>query len=263
MNQAFDKPSFVTLNARGLIRVEGADAFKFLQNLLSNDLSLLDSTPLLHACLLTPQGKFLHEVFVSKDSNSYLLECEGGPRTADLLKRLTMYKLRANLTLTADDRRPVYVVFNGAGLPDPRHPSLGSRSFDKPDLPELPFEAYDDLRIRLGIADGSRDAELEKSTLEELNMAPTAVSFTKGCYVGQELTARMEHRGLGKRHLQALGFAEAAPAYDAAVLLANGREIGNMRSSCGHVGMALLRDDALEELRNNDDTHFIYLLGRG
>jgi folate-binding protein YgfZ len=164
--------------------------------------------------------------------------------------------------LEAEPLRPVYVIFGTDALPDPRHPLLGSRSLIKPDLPELPFEAWDELRIRLNIADGSRDAELEKSTLEELNMADTAVSFTKGCYVGQELTARMEHRGLGKRHLHALGFAETSPAYGTPILLADGTEIGEMRSGCGHIGMALLRDDALEELRKNDDTHFVYLLGR-
>ena len=262
MKPAFDKPSFVTLPARGLIRVGGPDAFKFLQNLVSNDLAALDTTPLLYACLLTAQGKFLHDFFISKDGDTYLIECEGGPRTDDLLRRLTLYKLRSQVTLDAEPQQPVYVTFGTDALPDPRHPALGSRSLTKPDLPELPFEVWDELRIRLNIADGSRDAELEKSTLEELNMAETAVSFTKGCYVGQELTARMEHRGLGKRHLHALGFAETSPAYGTPVLLADGTEIGEMRSGCCHIGMALLRDDSLEELRKNDDAHFVYLLGR-
>lgn len=262
MTPSFDTPCFVTLHARGLIRVSGADAFRFLQNLVTNDLSLLDSQPLLHACLLTPQGKFLHDFFISRDGDDYLLDCEGGPRTSDLLKRLTVYRLRSQVSMTAEERNPVYIVFNGEGTADPRHPVLGARSFLKPDLPEKPFADWDELRIRLNVADGSRDAELEKSTLEELNMADTAVSFTKGCYVGQELTARMEHRGLAKKHLYALGFAETPPVYGATVTDSDGNEIGEMRSSCAHVGMALLRDEAVETLRGHDDTRFVYLLGQ-
>lgn len=260
MSDPFDKPSFVTLPNRGTIRVGGDEARHFLQNLISNDIDKLDAQPLLYACLLSAQGKFLHDFFIQKDNGEYLIECEGGPRTADLLRRLTMYKLRSKVTLHANESVPVYAAFEDGGLRDPRHPSMGHRSFAQPVLPELPYTVYDDLRIRLNLADGSRDAELEKSTLEELNMAETAVSFTKGCYVGQELTARMEHRGLAKRHLQPVGFAEAPiPGNSIEV---EGKEIGTVRSVCGSIALALIRDDALPTLRTHNEQSFVYLLGR-
>lgn len=260
MSIPFDKPSFVTLPNRGTIRVGGEDASRFLQGLITNDITKLETQALLYACLLSAQGKFLHDFFIRKVDGEYLIECEGGVRTADLLRRLTIYRLRSKVTLTANENVPVYVIFENGGLQDPRNPSMGHRSFIKPQLPELAYEVYDDLRIRLGLADGSKDAELEKSTLEELNMAETAASFTKGCYVGQELTARMEHRGLAKRHLQALGFAEA-PVSGAPVEL-DGKEIGTIRSVCGKIALALIRDDALPTLRTHDDKSFVYLLGR-
>jgi folate-binding protein YgfZ len=253
-------PSFVTLPNRGTIRVGGEDAAKFLQGLITNDIAKLDTEPLLYAALLSAQGKFLHDFFIRKNEGEYLIECEGGARTADLLRRLTIYKLRSKVTLISNDTVPVYVIFEDGGLRDPRNPSMGYRSFTKPELPEVAYEVYDDLRIRLTLADGSKDAEIEKSTLEELNMAQTAVSFTKGCYVGQELTARMEHRGLAKRHLQALGFAET-PVSGAFVEI-DGKEIGTIRSVCGKIALALIRDDALPTLRTHDDQSFVYLLGR-
>jgi hypothetical protein len=125
----------------------------------------------------------------------------------------------------------------------------------------MPFTFWDEQRIRLGLIDGSRDAELEISTLEELNIADTAVSFDKGCYVGQELTTRMEMRGLGKKHLLPLGFNGQVPFFSDPLKNADGKVIAEMRSSCGTVGLALVRDDALEELRTYDEQSPFYLLG--
>ena len=256
-------PTYVALPNRGQIRVSGSDAPKFLQGLISNDLDKLSHQPSLHACLLTAQGKFLYDFIMTLDGPDYLLDCEGSDRTKDLLRRLTMYKLRAQVTLTAHEKVDVYAVLNESfgGTPDPRDSQLGLRTSVRPNLPESPFTVWDDLRIRLGIADGSRDAELEKSTLEELNMTRSAVSFEKGCYVGQELTARMEHRGLGKRHLVPLGFNTPLPAAGEEIILA-GRIIGSMRSSCGSIGLALIRDDTIELLRETNDQSPLYLLGQ-
>lgn len=262
MNPSFDKPCFVELPARGLINISGDDATRFLQGLISNDINLLDQSPLLYACLLTPQGKFLHDFFISRTGNGYLVETEGADRAQDLLRRLTIYKLRSKVTLDLLPDAPIYVTFGAAqGLPDPRHSDLGSRALTKPDVPQVPFAMWDELRIGLGIADGSRDAELEKSTLEELNLSDTAVSFTKGCYVGQELTARMEHRNLGKKHLRALGFKDTAPAHGTALMISN-QLIGDMRSSCGKRGLALVRDDALDLLKAQQHDSEIHLLGQ-
>ena len=101
----------------------------------------------------------------------------------------------------------------------------------------------------------------KKSTLEELNMADTAVSFNKGCYVGQELTTRMEMRGLGKKHLMPLAFNMPVPAPGDDIILED-RTIGSMRSSCQSIGLALIRDDALEILKDTYDQSPLYLLGQ-
>ena len=199
---AATKPFFVTLPARALIHIGGAEAQHFLQNLITNDMELLATQPSLYACLLTPQGKFLFDFFINRNGDDYLLECGGGARAEELLKKLTMYRLRSKVNLSLDNNRAVYVIF-GTGLPaDPRHPDLGHRTFVKPDMEERPYETWDRLRISLGVPDGSRDMEIEKSTMIESRIDVFhGVSFTKGCYIGQEITARMHNRGLAKKHL--------------------------------------------------------------
>lgn len=236
MSQPEITPCFVKLPHRGLIKVGGEDAFKFLQNIVTNDLNKLDTLPFVHSCLLTAQGKFLHDFFISKSDDIYLLDCEGGERTKDLLKRLQLYRLRAKVTLEALENNSVFSVIEN-------NQSLGTRSFTKPSLPENGFEVWDKLRISLAIADGSRDAEIEKSTLAELNMEDS-IDYQKGCYVGQELTARIHHRGLAKRHLFPVKFENTAPV-SGTTLTHEGKTIGEMRSSNGNIGLALLKDDVL------------------
>lgn len=227
---------FVELPDRGLIKVGGEDAFKFLQNIITNDLKKLDTAPSIHSCLLTAQGKFLHDFFVSFVDGIYLIECEGGHRTQDLLKRLTMYRLRSKVTLEAIEAMTVYGI-----LENDR--STGSRSFEKPDLPHKGFDVWDQRRIALAIADGSRDAEIEKSTLAELNLEDS-IDYNKGCYVGQELTARIHHRGLAKKHLFPVKFNGVTPVRGIG-LTYQGKNAGEMRSSNGNIGLALLKDEVL------------------
>lgn len=235
------KPFYVTLPRRGLIHIEGADRVSFLNALVSNDVTQADGTRLVYACLLTPQGKFLHDFFIHAGDGFLLLDCEGGARAQDLYERLLKYRLRAKVQISVEDNHPVYAVFgdNGTGLPDPRHAEMGYRSFEKPDMDEQAFEDWDRLRISLCIPDGSRDMELERSTLLEARLdVLNGIDWNKGCYVGQELTARMHYRGLAKKHLRVVKIDGPAPA--PFTDLPNG---GQMRSSCGDVGLALLKDD--------------------
>ncbi len=227
-------PCFVSLPNRGLITVTGEETFKFLQNIVTNDLNRLDHAQAVHSCLLTAQGKYLHDFFMSKTEGGYLLDCEGGERARDLLKRLTLYRLRSKINFGIREENPVYAIFKNG---------IQTRGFEKPDLPEQPFSYWDERRIRTAAADGRRDAEIEKSTLAELNMED-AIDYNKGCYVGQELTARIHHRGLAKKHLFPVRFETAAPPYGTA-LFHNGRPIGEMRSSQGKIGLALVKDEVL------------------
>ncbi|PZO86483.1 MAG: folate-binding protein [Micavibrio aeruginosavorus] len=236
------KPFSVKLSARGLIRLDGADAIPFLQGLVSNDVSKADANTIVYACLLTPQGKFLHDFFIHRTPDGLLLDCEGGDRARDLYDRLTKFRLRAKVSLSVEDNADIYaVVGTEHGLPDPRHPALGYRSFEKPAVEEGSFADWDALRISLLVPDGSRDMELEKSTLLECGIEKlNGIDWKKGCYMGQELTARMHYRGLAKKHLCLVDIDGAAPPPFSD--LQNG---GQMRSSCGAVGLALLKDDGL------------------
>lgn len=253
-----EKATYTSLPRRGLIHVEGPDRREFLQNLITNDLKFLKPGQALYACLLTPQGKFLHDFFVSEGESFVLLECEGGTRAQDLYKRLNAYRLRADVKISVEENIPVYAVlpplippvsggvWEGA-YPDPRHPNMGWRSFEKPDLQEQPLEFWDRQRIKLCIPDGSRDMIPEQSTLDEAHIEKlNGVSYEKGCYVGQELTARMHYRGLGKKHLYAI---EGALSEPGAEIKSEGKTIGEMRSNCGDMGLALLKDDSLNKLQ--------------
>ena len=190
------------LENRAVIRVTGPEAITFLQGLVTNDVEDIKSGNAVYAAMLTPQGKFLFDMIIAPDGEDLLLDIEAD-RKPDLLRRLMMYKLRAQVELI-DEEAKVWALFDGeassgVSYKDPRHKALHSRvvSPDNP-LPEaniLPLEKYEERRIRHGIPDGSRDIKVEKYFWLETNAEKlNGVSFTKGCYVGQELTARMKHR---------------------------------------------------------------------
>lgn len=223
---------YIPLENRGRLILTGADTRSFLQNLITNDMNLLAPERSLYACLLSPQGKFLHDFFIHDYGDYIVMDCEGGERAHDLAKRLSLYKLRADVQIEAQPENTVYAIFGSdqIGQPDPRHEEMGYRSFEKPEaLEQKPFAEWDSRRITLAIPDGSRDLVVGNSTMDEAHMDQlNAISYDKGCYLGQELTARMHYRGLGKKHLQTVKIAE----------LPEGAEL---RSSCGELGLALVR----------------------
>ncbi len=232
------KPFYVKLENRGLVHIEGEDRKSFLDGLVSNDIDKASPDSILYACLLTPQGKFLHDFFVHDGGDFLLLDCEGGERARDLYERLLKFRLRAKVKISVEENNAVYAVFGTEdGLPDPRHPEMGRRTFEKPECEERPFEEWDRLRISLCVPDGSRDMEAERSTLLECGIDKlNGIDWNKGCYMGQELTARMHYRGLAKKHLYTVTLSQSIAPFSE---LPNG---GNMRSSCGDIGIALLKD---------------------
>lgn len=258
MSKAF----YVQLKNRGLIHLEGEDRVDFLQGLITNDVSKLKEQCVQYACLLTPQGKFLHDFFLHWGDGFILIDCEGGFRAEDLYERLNKYRLRSKVKLSVEKDHPVYGVIGGEiGLADPRHFAMGTRNFEQPDLPREDFDEWDKQRIILGIADGSRDMEVDRSTLLECNLDKfNAIDWKKGCYMGQELTARMKYRNLGKKHLQVLKFTGMAPPPAFTDIELNGTVIGNMRSSSADIGLAMIRDEFLEGLKS-DTPNPLRLLG--
>lgn len=250
------KPFFVKLRNRGLIHIEGEERIKFLQGLVTNNVGNIPAGESIYACLLTPQGKFLHDFFVLDGGDVLLLDCEGGARAQDLYKRLNMYRLRSKVTLSVEDYHDVYAVLppasggdvRGGCTPDPRHPDMGWRTFEKPDdMDEKPFAAWDERRIRLTVPDGSRDMVPEQSTMLESNIDKQhGIAFDKGCYVGQEVTARMHYRGLAKKHLYTVESKDIPLPESGTEIHIDGRRVGEMRSSCGTTGLALLKDTSVE-----------------
>lgn len=239
----------IPLPNRAVITAQGPDAHAFLQRILTQDMGKLDSAPLIYAALLNAQGKFLYDMFIHRPApDTYMIECEGGERAASLLKSLTLYRLRDRVDFTLDDAVPVWALLNSEdGLPDPRHASL-RRSYQPLTGPTLPFTLYDRARIALALPDGSRDAVIGQSTLAEMNIDQLAADFTKGCYVGQELTARMYHRGLLKRRLIALEFDGTPPEFGTDIIGSDGSILGDMRSSTCNIGLACLKIDGLDRL---------------
>jgi hypothetical protein len=225
-------PVYVELPNRAEISVGGTEAKKFLQGLITNDINLLDHRPLIYACLLTAQGKFLYDFFIRKDGDDYLIDCEGGERAKSLLKKLKMYKLRSDVTLELNDAT-AFQIFNGewdGDYKDPRNDACGYRSYTEPEnIEKADFDIWDEHRIRHEIPDGSRDLIPEKSFIHEGRLDDlNAVSYTKGCYVGQELVSRMHHRGLTKKILKCTD-------------LGGLDDDADIRSRCNGVGLVLTR----------------------
>jgi folate-binding protein YgfZ len=257
--------------------VAGPDRRAFLQGVVSNDVEKVAPDRALYAALLTAQGKYLHDFIMAASGETIWLDAEAA-RLADLKRRLSMYRLRAKVALDELPELAVAAVFGDSALAalnlppepgaarnfgdglvfvDPRLAALGARVILPRDqlrkelsslgIAETEFAAYDRHRLALGIPDGSRDLVVEKSILlesgfDELN----GVDWQKGCYVGQELTARTKYRGLVKKRLFPVKIDGDAPA-PGAIIETAGKEAGEMRSSRDGIGLALLRLDAIGE----------------
>jgi folate-binding protein YgfZ len=263
--------SFSLVPHRSVIAIGGPDRVEFLQGLISNDTTKIAAGQAIWAALLTPQGRFLNDMFVvagdgaAGGADLLLLETER-ERAPALAKKLGFFKLRSKVTV--EDRSAameVAVVFGpdaAKALPipgtvafvDPRLPSLGLRVLAPVDTAmalltargfvPVPLEAYESLRLGLGVPDGSRDLRPEKALLlesgfDELN----GVDWQKGCYMGQELTARTKYRGLVKKRLFPVRVEGALPASGVAIHQ-NGQDVGELRSGTGDRAIALLRIDA-------------------
>ncbi len=227
---------------RALIRVAGPDARGFLNNLLTQSLDGLDSAGALYSALLTPQGKVLADMLIWRDADSVVLELDPA-RADDIRRRLTMYKLRANVSVERDARGVLWSVqaFDGA-RPDPRLPALGWRKLSNESAANGD-DAYDALRLAQGVPDLARDAKPDEvfgleALLEELN----GVDFKKGCFIGQENVSRMKRRATTRKKLCPIVFEGEAPEYGAAVN-AGAADLGEVRSGAQGRAIALLRLD--------------------
>lgn len=254
------------LTGRGVLRIGGPEARSFLQGLVTNNVDLADGSRLVYSALLTPQGKFLFDFFMSADpadKDAVLFDCDGA-RAGELAKRLTMYKLRAKVEIEDKSETMGVVAFwnedgspmaDGPGLPDPRLAAMGRRAIMARDdiegaiaaakaVPQ-PEEAWHRHRISLGIGDAGRDFEPDRTFPLEVNFAElNGIDFQKGCFVGQEVTSRTKRRGSVRKRLLPVWVEGDMPAPDTPIK-GGVREVGTLLSTDAEAGraLALLRLD--------------------
>jgi hypothetical protein len=272
-----EQPTAVPLPARALMRISGPDARSFLNGVVTNDVALATTEQSIWSGFLTPQGKFLHEFFLVEGPDGALwMDCEA-VRREHLKKRLAIYKLRAKAEIAEADDLCVHALLgirslglldlpalegyaqplgDGAAFVDPRLGSLGARAILPAETAEATLReagfrigetsAFDRLRLSLGVPEGSRDLEPEKATLIESGFDELrGIDWSKGCFLGQELTARMKYRGLAKKRLVPVEIEGPTPEPGAAIKR-DGKTAGTLRSAVDGVGLALIKLDQLD-----------------
>ncbi len=274
---------YAPLPDRTVVVVDGSDSRAFLQGLVTNDVESVGPARTVYAALLSAQGKYLHDFFIFEINDVIMIDCERA-RATDLIKRLSMFRLRADVSISDESAQWAIAVAFGAsaterlGLPlqegaarayhsgiayvDPRLPDLGARIVLPADVEFAPmaadgfrragFGAYDDLRLSHGVPDGSRDILVDKSFLLESNFEElNGIDFTKGCYVGQENTTRQKRRGTVRRRLMRVDVEGPLPAPGTPITV-NGRDAGAMRSGRKNIGLAQIRLEHLAQPAKSD-----------
>lgn len=237
---------------RGIIKISGDDRATFLQGLITNDVKKLEMQPVIYACLLTPQGKFLFDFFIYNKGEFLLLECQGD-RVQELIKKLSLYKLRSKVIL--EDVSENYQVVVGGVIEaresefvqDPRLPDLGMRGVisDLSESPQGDLSLYTLNLIALGVPDGSLDLIPDKSILLENGLDELhGIDWKKGCYIGQELTSRTKYTGIVRKRLFPVEIEEDLPPFGETIYWGDDKA-GEMRSSQNNKGLALIRLEAL------------------
>jgi len=227
---------------RLVYRITGGDRIRFLQGLVTNDTAGL-AEGMVYAALLTPQGKYLADFFLVPDGDTVLLDVAADLGPA-LIWRLAMYKLRADVTI---EETPLKVS-RGLGTPpegaftDPRHPALGWRAYGDKVTSAIPAADWTQLRVDHGIPESGVELIPDETYILEAGLDRLgAVSFRKGCYVGQEVTARMHHKTTLRKGLVRVEVAGEAPV--GTEVTANGKAVGTLYSQAGGRGLAHLRFD--------------------
>ena len=275
--------NYTALTDRGILSVSGDDSLAFLQGIVTNDIEKVSENCAIYAAILTPQGKYLHDFFVVKFGDNFLLDCAAN-QLSELTKRLMMYRLRAKVDI--EDQSADFSIFaitglnilsfagltaapgnaidygEGIAFVDPRLAELGLRTIqpttnalnlmENTGLRKGNLESYQASQFSFGVPDGG-NSELLKQTFpleigfDELN----AISFEKGCYVGQEVTTRMKIRNLVKKRLVPVTFDSKAPAPGAAVKNQN-KDTGQIFAANRGIGLAMIRLETLNQALNAD-----------
>ncbi|MGH6795388.1 MAG: YgfZ/GcvT domain-containing protein [Methylocella sp.] len=254
------------LGDRGVVEVGGADAMGFLQRLITNSVLNIPKAEGCYAGLLTPQGKLLFDFFVvplpEGPGAGYLIDC-AGEQTADLVKRLNLHKMRAKIAVRDNSNEfAVAAIFGGeapAGMEgvfyrDARGPHMGLRAIvPRGDALAMLYCAdaprYEAHRIAQGVPKGGVDFVHGDAFVHDMNLdLMNGVDFKKGCYVGQEVVARVQYRNSARKRIVKIHFEGPAPAQGTQIS-AGETNIGQVGSAAGDKGLAMVRLDRLEDAR--------------
>tara|TARA_R110002096_G_scaffold76326_5_gene180450 strand:- start:10119 stop:10991 length:873 start_codon:yes stop_codon:yes gene_type:complete len=260
---------------RVVCKIGGAERQDFLQNLLTNNLERVSQTRAIYTLLQTPQGKYLFDFFIVEQDGHYLIDCDRDA-APELLKRLMFYKLRADVTLasmgddwvvgaiwdteTSSEAGQVDVFHDGLRFNDPRLSALGQRFMVPAALADAALsigeastpQDYDAHRIALAVP-GAQDLIADKTFPMEANLdLLNAIDFQKGCFVGQEVTSRTHRKGQVRKRIVTVRATADLPAPHTAVM-AGERQAGELLSSSGSQGLALLRLDRLDNPLTADE----------
>jgi folate-binding protein YgfZ len=247
------------LTDRSVLRVAGDPARHFLNNLVTTEIEALAPGEARYAALLTPQGKIIADFFVVAGPDGeagFYIDCPAA-LAAELLQKLTFYRLRAKVTIEKTDLAVIAVwggekkPMDGIAFADPRLPELGLRVLVSPEAAKAASSveagAYDAHRIALGVPKGGIDFHYNDAFPHDADLDKlSGVDFKKGCFIGQEVVSRVEHRGTARNRIVPVAFDQATPPVGADVT-AGGKAVGIMGSSVGKIGLAMLRVDRVAD----------------
>jgi folate-binding protein YgfZ len=250
------------LEDRAILTVSGGEAEHFLQNLITADLSTLKDGEIRSAALLSPQGKILFDFLVSRAGEGvFRLECRADVAD-DFVRRLMLYRLRAKVAIATEPVAPIAVIWEPDGvssgerqkLADSRFRGTVLRRYDQPlppaDATKGDWNAY---RIASGIAESGADYALGDAFPHDVLLDQVGgIGFQKGCYVGQEVVSRMQHRGTARRRVLVVHGESPLPA-PGAEITAGGRAIGTLGSVSGNAGLAVVRIDRVRDAMDRGD----------
>ena len=251
---------FAQLKDRALISVSGPDAEHFLQNILTTDLDALGTGEAKPGALLTPQGKILFDFLISRaGENAFRLECRADI-SGDFVRRLTLYKLRAKVEIAEADQALVTVAWGNESIASQSDSTVANSTavVDRRFTNDVVTRSYDDaaassdiagwqaFRVAHGIAESGADYALGDAFPHDVLLDETGgIGFKKGCYVGQEVVSRMQHRGTARRRVLIVQTGLPLPAAGSE-LTVNGRPVGTLGSTAGMTGLAIARIDRIK-----------------
>jgi folate-binding protein YgfZ len=236
----------ITLDNRAFIAVSGPDAEDFLQGIITTDVPSIGANEAFAGALLTPQGKIMFEFMIARSADGFVIETDAASGDA-LAKRLTLYRLRVKVAIARLDADAVTVIWDEAAqdnvVRDMRFAKAGSEVFRVAGASgAAEIAPYTALRIINGISGGAEDGDATDFFPHDLMMDRNGgLNFRKGCYVGQEVVSRMQHRSTARRRLVTVQGDAPLPADGP--ILAGGREIGALRTVEGNAGLAVVRID--------------------